>query len=149
MQWKTETITDFETAIIELFQTIQYPSNPSGATVLCLHGDLGAGKTTAAQIIAGQLGITETIQSPTFVIKKTYTTNSNSFTRLVHIDAYRISPHDAIDVFGFTDDFSSNKTLVIIEWPEMIASVIPGHALHVFIQHTNDGRTIEIKKLPD
>ncbi|MCX6755723.1 MAG: tRNA (adenosine(37)-N6)-threonylcarbamoyltransferase complex ATPase subunit type 1 TsaE, partial [Candidatus Nomurabacteria bacterium] len=51
----------------------------SRGTLVTLSGDLGAGKTTLAQHIAGELGITEKVISPTFVIMKSYKINNSKY----------------------------------------------------------------------
>src|ERR1700754_3179272 len=64
-----------------------------GATLVTLTGELGAGKTTFTQSLARALGVTDTVTSPTFVLEKIYSLpdSTQGFTRLVHIDAYRLS----------------------------------------------------------
>jgi tRNA threonylcarbamoyladenosine biosynthesis protein TsaE len=143
MQKYTKTLPEFEQAIIELFDLLKKNHHNDHALVIALHGDLGAGKTTATQIIGKLLGVTENMQSPTFVIKKTYQTNNDVFTQLVHMDAYRLEGENNLDVFRLNDDFSDPSTIMIIEWPDMIASVIPNSAIHVTIDHAQGGRVIK------
>ena len=99
----------------------------AGATVITLSGDLGAGKTTFVQAIANHLGVAESVQSPTFVLMKTYSTTSEIFPQLVHIDAYRITDESELAVIHLDEILSQPNTLVCIEWPEHIASVIPDY----------------------
>ena len=149
MEWKTETIEDFKKATEEILDTISSDYTKNGtdnACVVCLHGDLGAGKTTMTQIIGESLGISETINSPTFVIKKTYETSDNIFKTLVHMDAYRLEGEQNLEVFRLDQDFKKPNTLMIIEWPEIINTVIPKDALYVYIEHDGEGRKIIFKK---
>jgi|JI10StandDraft_1071094.scaffolds.fasta_scaffold176474_2 tRNA threonylcarbamoyladenosine biosynthesis protein TsaE len=149
MQWNTQTIEDFEQTAEETLKIISDEYSKKGtdnAYVVCLHGDLGAGKTTMTQIIGKSLGVIETINSPTFVIKKTYQTTDNTFKILIHMDAYRLEGEKKLDVFRLDQDFTSTNTLMIIEWPEIIESVIPKHAMHIFIEHDGEGRKITFKK---
>ena len=81
-----------------------------GATVLALHGELGAGKTTFTQTLARTLGVTDAVTSPTFVIMKLYELQHQSFETLIHIDAYRIEHSDEMRVLGFA--LSGLKTLL-------------------------------------
>ena len=60
------------------------------AIVIGLSGDLGSGKTTFVQAVAKELGITEHVTSPTFVIMKKYGIKHSHFNTLVHIYAYRL-----------------------------------------------------------
>ncbi len=146
--YQTLTIPDLsamETFGHQLVQSLQKIYNSDHACVICLNGNLGAGKTTLTQIIARHLGVTETVQSPTFVIKKTYTTIHPVFTHLVHIDAYRLDdPQTNKQIFAFEQDFSRIGNMVIIEWSEMIADSIPDSALIITINHENQGRSIQI-----
>lgn len=143
MIWTTAHLTEFESAIKELFDYISHHSFENGATIVCLHGNLGAGKTTATQIIARELGITDTVQSPTFVIKKIYQTGDTRFATLIHIDAYRLE-HEDPTMLRLDEDFADSKNLVIIEWPEMITSVIPIDAVHIHIEQTGEKRIITL-----
>jgi tRNA threonylcarbamoyladenosine biosynthesis protein TsaE len=145
MQWNVTTLDEFTAVSKEILQTLQSQHSADQTVIVCLHGDLGAGKTTMTQIIASQLGVIETLQSPTFVIRKAYETASPEFKKLVHIDAYRLGPDDNLDVLHFDQDFTTPDALVIIEWPEMIEQTVPGNATHVFIEHTGEGRVIRIE----
>ncbi len=111
-----------------------------GAVVLALQGELGAGKTSLVQAIARALGVTETITSPTFVILKSYETTDSAFTRLVHIDAYRIEDPEELAILDFEAMTKEDGTLVAIEWPERVAALVPQDALRISLAHEADGR---------
>ena len=115
---------------------------PDRATILALEGDLGAGKTTLTKAIAKELGVAETVISPTFVIAKFYET-SGPFKRLAHVDAYRIESEDELRVLNWKDILSEPETLVIIEWPERIAGSIPEGCTRYRIEHDGDERFIK------
>src|SRR5689334_7666432 len=68
----------------------------SGATLVTLTGELGAGKTSFTQGVARALGIEESVTSPTFVLEKVYELADHGFKRLVHIDAYRLESGAAL-----------------------------------------------------
>lgn len=108
------------------------------AIVLALHGDLGAGKTTFTQILARELGVTETVTSPTFVIMKTYQTTDPWFTTLVHIDAYRLKNSRELMVLGWDEILVDPHTIVCIEWPERVEDSIPGYAHHVSLSFVDE-----------
>jgi tRNA threonylcarbamoyl adenosine modification protein YjeE len=93
------------------------------ATVLALSGDLGAGKTTFTQFVAQELGVTETVVSPTFVIAKFYELTNQQWERLVHIDAYRLESWDELAKLKFNEYFRDPKNLIIVEWPEQLVGV--------------------------
>lgn len=117
------------------------------AAVLALHGDLGAGKTTFTQLLAKELGVTDSVTSPTFVIQKIYSTNDKWWTQLIHIDAYRLNDSDDLKPLRLTELWDDPANLVVIEWPERIASHIPGHAMHLRFSVINETtRRIEFIK---
>jgi tRNA threonylcarbamoyladenosine biosynthesis protein TsaE len=97
------------------------------ATVVGLYGNLGAGKTTLTQSIARVLGISETVTSPTFVIEKIYELTDKKFTHLIHIDAYRIEKSEELLHLGWQDIISDPGNLILIEWPERVADIMPEH----------------------
>jgi tRNA threonylcarbamoyladenosine biosynthesis protein TsaE len=94
------------------------------ATVLFFQGNLGAGKTTLAQAIGRELGVSDTIISPTFILQKKYTTTHPKFKHLLHIDAYRFEHEDEAKVLGLEELLSDTHTLIIIEWPEKIGNIV-------------------------
>src|ERR1700733_3565857 len=67
------------------------------ACVVGLYGDLGSGKTTFTQAVAKILGITEVVNSPTFVIEKIYKLEHERFEHLIHIDAYRLEKSSELE----------------------------------------------------
>lgn len=106
------------------------------ATIIALQGELGAGKTTFVQAIARVLGIEERIQSPTYVLMKSYPVFYKTFSRLIHIDAYRLDvPGEflALKPEAFLHD---PHALVCIEWPENVGSLI---APHLTIKFSSQG----------
>jgi len=101
------------------------PQKKDSATIVALQGDLGAGKTTFVQALARELGITDTVQSPTYVLMKLYPISWGQFKQFVHIDAYRL---DAKEEFGALQPetfLSDPASLVCIEWPERVEGALP------------------------
>jgi len=115
----------------------------SGAFILGLYGNLGSGKTAFTQAVAEILGVQDKVTSPTFVIEKIYPLvhslftvdsqsstqsfppNRGTFTHLIHIDAYRLESSDEIRHLGWDEISADPHNLIIIEWPEKIAEVLP------------------------
>jgi tRNA threonylcarbamoyladenosine biosynthesis protein TsaE len=116
------------------------------ATVIALSGDLGAGKTTFTQLIAGKLGVKENIISPTFVIMKNYDLGAKyKWKKLIHIDAYRLDTSEELLKLGWEEIMSDKNNLILIEWPEQVPECIPENALKVELSHTkNETRVIKI-----
>jgi len=97
------------------------------ATVVGLYGNLGAGKTAFTQCVAKTLGVGEKVLSPTFVIEKIYELTDQKFSHLVHIDAYRMDSSDELTHLGWKEITSNPKNLILIEWPERVADIMPEH----------------------
>ena len=105
----------------------------TSATVVFLEGDLGAGKTTFVQALARELGITETVQSPTYVLMKIYHTpddrthfgSKRRFLTLVHIDAYRLNGAAEFAALRPETFLSDPSALVCVEWPEHALGALP------------------------
>ncbi len=95
--------------------------------VIGLYGDLGSGKTALTKAIAKNLGITEEITSPTFVIAKFYTLTDQKWHKLIHIDAYRLHNGGEIAQLGFLEWAKDPNILIVVEWPEHIKEVMPEH----------------------
>jgi len=102
-----------------------------GATVLALYGELGAGKTSFVQALAGELGVREVITSPTFVIEKLYDAKHPVFKKLVHIDAYRLKTKDELEKLGWRDLTADRENLIALEWADRVEDLLPGDALRV------------------
>ena len=118
--------------------------NKDSATVVGLYGDLGAGKTFFTQSVARELGIQESIVSPTFVIEKIYELKDSKFSHLIHIDAYRIEKEIEMLNLGWKEIIADPKNLICIEWPEKIAEIIPAHIMLKFEHVSENERKISI-----
>lgn len=103
----------------------------NGAKVICLSGDLGAGKTAFTKEMAVELGVEETVTSPTFVIMKKYQTPNSQFQTLIHIDAYRLESSAELEVLGWREMANNPKNLILIEWPENVQDILPFGAMKI------------------
>ncbi|HXG26656.1 MAG TPA: tRNA (adenosine(37)-N6)-threonylcarbamoyltransferase complex ATPase subunit type 1 TsaE [Candidatus Binatia bacterium] len=100
--------------------------------VLCLWGDLGAGKTVFAKGFGSGLGIEDTISSPTFVLMGEYVGRLPLF----HIDLYRLErAEEALD--GGLLDERQALGVVLVEWPDRLGDTIPVDRLDVEIESPN------------
>ncbi|MBI3508751.1 MAG: tRNA (adenosine(37)-N6)-threonylcarbamoyltransferase complex ATPase subunit type 1 TsaE [Chlamydiia bacterium] len=104
-------------------------------SILALHGDLGAGKTTFVKGLALGLGIEEPIVSPTFVYLNLYAGRLP----LYHFDLYRLKSKEDFEALGFSEYFFKGG-ICAIEWPERIE--IPETAIHLHFIHERNGRTV-------
>lgn len=108
--------------------------------LVCLWGDLGAGKTQVAKGIARGLGVADTVNSPTFILMNEYAGRLPLF----HVDLYRLA--DAADALagGVVDD-RQTAGLTVVEWPDRMGDVLPAGRLDVRIDGSGDEvRDIEI-----
>ena len=115
------------------------------ATLVTLSGELGAGKTSFTQGLAHTFGITETVTSPTFVLEKIYDlpeTTGHGFMRLIHIDAYRLEGENSLTPLGFDELMQDPKNLVVLEWPELVASQLPAADVSITLTVVPEGRAI-------
>ena len=101
--------------------------------VVCLNGDLGAGKTAFAAGIAKGLGVDEYISSPTFTIVNCY----NGKIPLYHFDVYRISDCDEMYDIGY-DEYIDGDGVSVIEWAEIIKDILPSGRYEVTITKNSD-----------
>ncbi len=97
------------------------------ACVIGLSGELGAGKTAFAQEVAKALGVAVPVTSPTFILVRPYPIAHPPFSRLIHIDAYRLSPGEK-DTFGWRDYAADPHNLILAEWPERLPGGMPAGA---------------------
>ena len=107
--------------------------------VVCLNGDLGAGKTTLTKSIAKGLGIDDYVTSPTFTIVNEYYGKID----LYHIDTYRLDDMVDVDYLGFDEYFYSDG-VTIVEWAEKIRDSLPEEYMEINIKSHDDKRDLDI-----
>ncbi len=100
--------------------------------VICLSGELGAGKTTLASGIGEGWGAREVVNSPTFVFVNEYSRAAGG--KLYHVDAYRL--RDAADAESIAlpellNEVTEGKSVVLIEWPERVTDQLPPERLWI------------------
>jgi len=144
---------------------IESDTNKNLRLVICLSGNLGDGKTTFVKGLAEELGIKETITSPTFLIMKKYApsrrsslqrdyngTKTERFTEpkatrccvafgsvnLYHFDCYRISnPKEILDL-GWKEIISKKNSVIAIEWPEKIKQILPKKRVNIKFEFVDE-----------
>lgn len=113
---------------------IQLGQSLQAGDVICLQGDLGAGKTTFVQGIAQGWGATDAVSSPTFILVNVYRRADDS--RLFHMDAYRLDSTPEAEELDL--DSMLAEGALIIEWPERMEAIIPAERLWVQFEHLGD-----------
>ncbi|SRR5690554_2969648 len=109
--------------------------------VFAFYGSMGAGKTTFIKAICQELGVKETVASPTFAIVNEYRDGKGQ--SIYHFDFYRINRLEEVFDFGYEDYFYSGNTC-FIEWPELVESILPENTVKVAIRIKKDGgRVVE------
>jgi tRNA threonylcarbamoyladenosine biosynthesis protein TsaE len=122
-----------------LARLLSLTSKPGSARVVALSGELGSGKTSFTQAIARELGIKAKVASPTFIIERIYKIpNHPVLKRLIHIDAYRLDSVLELEQIGWADIIREPSSLILIEWPERVARVMPPDTHYINFKHIND-----------
>jgi tRNA threonylcarbamoyladenosine biosynthesis protein TsaE len=102
--------------------------------VICLQGDLGAGKTTFTQGLAQGWGSQDPVSSPTFIIVNMYRRANGA--KLFHLDACRL---DSVREAGELDlDAMLSDGALVVEWPERLGELIPKDRMWVTLDHIED-----------
>lgn len=102
--------------------------------LLCLQGDLGAGKTTFTQGLAEGWGSIDPVSSPTFVMVNLY--RAQDGTPLYHMDAYRIESLPEAAQIGIDDMLAEGA--LILEWPERIEALLPKERIWLTLTHQSE-----------
>jgi tRNA threonylcarbamoyladenosine biosynthesis protein TsaE len=104
----------------------------SGGMVICLYGDLGAGKTLFVQNLAKGLDIEEEVTSPTFNLMNVY----EGRMPLYHFDLYRLEQEYELEDIGFFDYVGDPDGIVVIEWADKFGDCLPDDFVLLTIERT-------------
>jgi tRNA threonylcarbamoyladenosine biosynthesis protein TsaE len=113
------------------------PAVRHGGTIQ-LHGDLGAGKTTFARALLRALGVGERVKSPTYSLVESYRVEDLD---IHHLDLYRIADAGELEWLGLSD-LVGESALLVIEWPERGAGVLPAADLRLELRHAGASRDL-------
>lgn len=112
--------------------------------IIAFYGEMGAGKTTFITAICKQLGVTETVSSPTFSIVNEYETRDHE--TIYHFDFYRINTEEEALDLGYENYFYSGNRC-FIEWPQKIENLMQLPHVKVSIENHNEARIITLEKM--
>lgn len=108
-------------------------------SVFAFYGGMGAGKTTFIKAVCKELGVTETVASPTFAIINEYRGGDGE--PIYHFDFYRIHKPEEVFDFGY-EDYLYSGHICFIEWPELVEHVLPENTVRLSIRETDSGSRI-------
>lgn len=106
--------------------------------IICLSGDMGAGKTVFSSGIGEGWGTKTPLTSPTYNLVHEHRRTADT-QRLYHLDCYRLGSVDEVDTIGL-DDILDGDGIVIFEWAERIEEALPDHYLWVDVKVTEVSR---------
>lgn len=113
-----------------------------GGEIIFLRGPIGAGKTVFVKGVAAALGLKSSPTSASFSLMKRY---QNQKTRLFHIDLFRLCEGEVFNL-GFEEMLEDEKAIILAEWPDPIASVMPKDRLEMdFALKEKDERAITLR----
>lgn len=102
--------------------------------IICLQGDLGAGKTTFVQGLAQGWGSLDPVTSPTFIIVNIYRRPDEK--QLFHLDTYRLESVAEAEMLDLDEMLTSGA--LVIEWAERIESILPAERLWINLEYIDE-----------
>lgn len=111
------------------------------AGIVYLRGDLGAGKTTLVRGLLRALGHSGPVRSPTFTLIEPY---DDLTPPIQHLDLYRVADPEELLYLGLTD-LLDGRTLLLVEWPERGAGVLPPPDLAIDIAYAGESRRVRVQ----
>ena len=113
----------------------EYAKTLQSGDVVCLEGEMGAGKTVFAKGVARGLGILDEVTSPTYAYVNSYQN------KLFHFDCYRVTSEAFAESLGFSEYFDMGG-ICLVEWSENIKGLLPENVKRVSITGSGNNREI-------
>jgi len=115
-------------------------------TVVYLHGDLGAGKTTLVRAVLRGLGFDGSVKSPTYTLVEEYDVANH---KIYHFDLYRLADPEELEFMGMRDFLNpslENKhhILCFVEWPEKGFGLLPDADIEINLSIVGKSRQCDI-----
>jgi len=118
---------------------VQFLEATKGLHIFALYGQMGSGKTTFIKALCRELGVADTVTSPTFTLVNEY--RRPNAPPVFHFDFYRIKNIAEVLDFGIEEYFDSDSPC-FMEWPEKIEMLLPHETLKIDITVESDGTRI-------
>ena len=107
------------------------------ARIFAFYGKMGSGKTTLIKSICEELGVEDTINSPTFAIVNEYEDKEQR--TIFHFDFYRIKSLEEVYNMGY-EEYVYSDAFCFMEWPELIEELLPEETTKVYIEENSEGK---------
>ena len=107
--------------------------------IFAFYGSMGVGKTTFVKALCETMGVTDTVNSPTFAIVNEYDTPMGR--PIYHFDFYRIKRLAEVYDMGY-EDYFYGRGLCFIEWPELVEELLPEETVKVTLVEQPDGSRV-------
>ena len=125
----------------EEVRTTDVLSQTAPRRVFAFHGNMGAGKTTFIKQLCEDMGTQDVVNSPTFAIVNVYDVQTPYSGEVYHFDCYRLKDLREAQDFG-AEEYLYSGNYCFIEWPEMIAPLLPEDTVQVRIEVQENGNRI-------
>ena len=109
-------------------------------SVVFLHGELGAGKTTLVRGLLQHLLPGQRVKSPTYSLVERYQAGAMT---ILHLDLYRTNEPGVLEFIGIREDIG--RAVLLVEWPEKAAAALPAVDLDLWLAHCDGGREIRMQ----
>jgi tRNA threonylcarbamoyladenosine biosynthesis protein TsaE len=124
----------------------RFAADFKGGEIIELIGDVGAGKTTFVKGVAAALGITETVQSPSFTLFARYEAPDGR--SLHHYDFYRLDDPGVI-AYNLAESVADPTAVTVVEWGSTVTHVLPEARIIIHISPGSEtSRELKVEQKP-